>query len=117
MAAQEIDPQVELCRGWTPRALAAFYEKIFAEHGWKLLPFLMPFCQGFCDTRINKLMLIIGPGAGKSQFLSVCIPAWYIGHDPNVTILGISGGEALMLGHGDDGLQPIEGIADHRAII
>lgn len=95
---EQVDPQVALCRGWTPGSLHAFYEKIFAEHGWKLLPFLLPFCIGFCDTRINKLMFIVGPGVGKSQFLSVCIPAWLIGHDPNSTILGISGGEALMQG-------------------
>lgn len=75
-----------------------FYEAIFAAHGWKILPFLVPFCLGFCDTRINKLMLIIGPGVGKSQLLSVAIPAWVIGHDPNLSVLGISGGEALMQG-------------------
>lgn len=98
MNQEDFDQQVQLCRGWTPQSLAAFYEHIFSPHGWKFLPFLFPFCQGFCDLRINKLMLIIGPGVGKSQFLSVCIPAWLIGHDPNMTIVGISGGEALMQG-------------------
>lgn len=93
-----LEEQAEICRGWTPHSLATFYELIFAEHGWKFLPFLWPVCFGFCDTRINKLMFIVGPGVGKSQFLSVCIPAWVIGHDPNMTALGISGGEALMQG-------------------
>lgn len=60
------EEQAELCRGWSPRGLATFYEAIFAEQGWKLLPFLLPVCLGFCDTRINKLMLIIGPGVGKA---------------------------------------------------
>lgn len=92
------EEQAEFCRGWSPQSLAAFYEMVFRDHGWKFLPFLYPAAFGFCDTRINKLMLIIGPGIGKSTFLSICIPAWMIGHDPNMTILGISGGEALMQG-------------------
>lgn len=93
-----IEEQAEFCRQWHPESLASFYELIFSAHGWKFLPFLYPACLGFCDTRINKLMFIVGPGVGKSQFLSVCVPAWMIGHDPNMTILGISGGEALMQG-------------------
>lgn len=94
----ELEQRVQLCKGWSPRGMVTFYEWVFAEHGWKFLPFLHPACLGFCDTRINKLMFIVGPGVGKSQFFSVCIPAFMIGHDPNVTTLGISGGEALMQG-------------------
>jgi hypothetical protein len=90
--------QIELCRGWSPRSLASFYELIFSAQRFKFLDFLWPFCMGFCDTRINKLMFIVGPGCGKSLFLSVCIPAWTIGHDPNTTVLAISGGESLMQG-------------------
>lgn len=96
--AEMTDAQIELCRGWSPHGLIQFYEAIFADHGWRLLPFLVPVCLGFCDTRINKLMLVIGPGVGKSQVLSVAIPAWIIGHDPDTAVLGISGGEALMQG-------------------
>lgn len=92
------EEQAAFCRKWSPESLAAFYELIFSSHGWKFLNFLYPACLGFCDTRINKLMFILGPGVGKSQFLSVCIPAWMIGHDPNMTIVAISGGEALMQG-------------------
>ncbi len=90
--------QTELCRGWSPRSLVTFYELIFAPQGFRFLPYLWPFCMGYCDTRINKLMFILGPGVGKSLFLSVTIPAWQIGHNPDTTVLGISGGEALMQG-------------------
>ncbi len=34
----------------------------------------------------------------NSQMLSVIFPTWLIGHDPAMTVLGISGGEALMQG-------------------
>ncbi len=34
----------------------------------------------------------------NSQMLSVIYPTWLIGHDPAMTILGISGGESLMQG-------------------
>lgn len=107
-SATDIHAEAALCRGWSPRSLVAFYSLIFGEHGWELLDFLWPFCLGFCDTRINKLMFIVGPGCGKSQLMSVCIPAWLIGHDPNVSILGISGGEALMQGFQDAVMELIQ---------
>ena len=91
---------VELCRSGTPAGLACFYELMFAdmEPKWKFPDHLVPVALGICDTRINKLMLIVAPGSGKSQFLSIVVPAWMIGRDPNMTVLGISGGEALMQG-------------------
>jgi hypothetical protein len=94
----EQDSLAEKCRSGTPQGLALFYELIFSDMGWTFPAHLMPVAQGICDTRINKLMLIIGPGSGKSQFLSITVPAWLIGRDPNTTALGISGGEALMQG-------------------
>ena len=94
----EHDTLADACRSWTPKGLALFYELIFSDLGWKFPAHLFPVALGICDTRINKLMLIIGPGSGKSQFLSITVPAWIVGHDPNTTALGISGGEALMQG-------------------
>lgn len=102
------DPIAEVCRGWHPRSLVAFYELMYAGQGWKILPYLIPVCAGFCDTRINKLMLIIGPGSGKSQLLSVTIPAWVIGHDPDTAVLGISGGEALMQGFQEAVMETVQ---------
>lgn len=50
------------------------------------------------DTRISKLMLVLGPGAGKSRLTSITYPAFLTGQDPTMTILGISAGESLMTG-------------------
>lgn len=57
---------IQICRSWTPEGLCLFYEWIYAELGWKLPDHLLPVALGICDTRINKLMLIIGPGSGKA---------------------------------------------------
>jgi hypothetical protein len=87
-----------ICRQWTPQSLATFYEWTFAGLGWKMPKHLWPVCLALCDSRIEKLMLNVGPGTGKSQLLSVVYPAWVLGHDPSMTILGVSGGESLMQG-------------------
>lgn len=87
-----------IVREWSPRSLATFYEWCFAPLGYKLPRHLWPVCLALCDVRIEKLMLIIGPGSGKSLLLSTVYPAWLIGHDPSHTILGVSGGESLMQG-------------------
>lgn len=88
----------DLCRRWTPQSLALFYEWVFRGSGFKLPPHMWPVCLALCDSRIKKLMLIIGPGSTKSQLTSVAWPAFLLGHDPAMTIIGISAGEALMQG-------------------
>lgn len=92
------DELAEICRDWTPYSLATFYEWVFADQGFKLPAHFWPVCLALTDMRVRNLQLIIGPGCGKSQMLSVIYPAWLIGHDPAQTILGISGGEKLMQG-------------------
>lgn len=92
----------DICRLWTPQSLALFYDWIqkdadpntpikFPNHLW-------PVALGLCDNRINKLMLQIGPGSGKSLLLSQVYPAWVLGHDPKKTIMTISGAEDLASG-------------------
>lgn len=83
----------KVCREWTPRSLVAYYEWIYSDLGFKFPPHLLPVAYGLCDTRIRKLALIIGPGSGKSQFLSITYPTWLLGHDPTQTMLCISGAE------------------------
>jgi hypothetical protein len=87
-----------ICRTWTPTSLALFYEWVFKAAGFKMPEHMWPVCLALCDSRIAKLMLIIGPGSSKSQCVSIAYPAWLLGHDPQQTILGISAGEALMQG-------------------
>lgn len=82
----------------TTEGLFAFYNAIFQERGISCPLHLAPVIKALADTRIRKLMIIIGPGMGKSLLLSVCFPAWLLGIDPTMTILGISGGEQLIQG-------------------
>ena len=95
MTEEEI---IEVCRGWGPDSLVLFYEWSQRESGFKLPPHLYPVVLGLCDTRIEKLQVQIGPGAGKSQLISMVYPAWMLGHDPQQTFLGISGAENLAQG-------------------
>lgn len=93
-----------LCRQCTPASLATFYDWCFTDRpgfdGKKMsLPsHLWPVALALCDRRINKLMIVVGPGAGKSLLLSVVFPAWLIGHDPNMTVVSVSAGELLPQG-------------------
>lgn len=62
----DYDAAIAEIRSGTPRGLALYYELIFSDMGWTFPAHLMPVSMGICDTRINKLMLIIGPGSGKA---------------------------------------------------
>jgi hypothetical protein len=84
---------IALCRQRTPASLIAFYEWVYLDRGMTMPDHLLPVVYALCDIRIQKLMLIVGPGAGKSSLLSILYPAWAIGHDPSLTVLGISGAE------------------------
>lgn len=76
----------------------AYYEWVSAAQGFKVPKHLLPVIYGLCDTRIRKLMLIVGPGSGKSQMLSVIYPSWVIGHNPQETVLAVSAAEHLAQG-------------------
>lgn len=59
---------------------------------------MLPMCRALEDRRIDNLMIILGPGAGKSMLISVVYPAWRLGMQPESTILGVSAGENLVQG-------------------
>ena len=82
----------------TWEGLITFYNTIYFDRGIFLPPHLYDVARALMDERIRKLMILIGPGGGKSMLLSVCYPAFRLGNDPTTTILGISAGEALMQG-------------------
>jgi hypothetical protein len=88
-----VEELIALCRQRTPESLIAFYEWVYLERGMSMPDHLLPVVYALCDTRIRNLMLNVGPGAGKSNLLSIIYPAWEIGHDPSMTVLGISGAE------------------------
>lgn len=82
----------------TADGLIGFYNFMFSDRKITMPPHLIPVAKALMDDRINKLLVTIGPGSGKSMLLSTLYPAFTIGHDPTTTILGISAGEALMQG-------------------
>lgn len=98
-----------------PEILAAFYDAVMEERGFRLPQHLRAVALALADERIRKLMIIVGPGAGKSQLLSVIYPAFELGIDPSQTILGVSAGEALMQGFLGAVMQLIEYSPVYRA--
>ncbi len=102
----------EILREYSPESFILFYNAIQKEADpntpIQFPAHLMPLVYGLCDTRINKLMLQVGPGAGKSLAVSQMFPAWLLGHDPRQTIMTISGAEDLAAGFLSSVMQTIE---------
>lgn len=102
-------PQDPLVVDYTAEGFATFYNMICQDRGgFTLPPHLGPVAHGLVDRRIQKYMVIIGPGSGKSTALCEVWPAFELGHDPRMTILGISAGEALMQGFQRSVMETIE---------
>lgn len=78
--------------------LAGFYNFMFYDRGFQCPPHLMPVIHALADSRIEKLLVVAGPGSGKSLLVTVCYPAFALAMDPSLTILGVSAGENLMQG-------------------
>lgn len=76
----------------------AFYNAVMRTRGISFPAHLGPVDTALADQRIRKLMLVIGPGSGKSLALSVVYPCYALGSDPSMTILEISAGEDLPQG-------------------
>ena len=83
---------------FTAAGLVTFYNAMCADRGFDFPDHLKPVARGLMDDRIPKLMVIIGPGSGKSLLLSTIYPAFRLGNDPKLTIVGVSAGESLMQG-------------------
>lgn len=80
------------------RGLMMFYNIALSEMGISLPPHLEPVCYALADQRIKKLMIIEGPGLGKSMMISVVYPAFRLGINRTENILGVSAGENLIQG-------------------
>lgn len=78
--------------------LIAFYNYMFDDRGFKMPAHLTPVAHAIMDPRIDKLLVTIGPGSGKSTLISTVAPAFCMGQDPTLTQLGISAGEELIQG-------------------
>jgi predicted phage terminase large subunit-like protein len=88
--------------------LELFYNLIFSDLNWTLPDHLRPVAWALADKHIKRMMLIISPGAGKSQLVDVAFPIYEIGHDQNTTILAVSSGADLMVDFLKATMQMIE---------
>lgn len=100
------DPNVVL--DYSAAGLATYYNIICHSRGYELPPHLVPPIMALADPRITHLMLIVGPGSGKSLLLSQMYPSWQLGHDPSQTVLAISAGEGLVQGFMKGVMETIE---------
>ena len=94
----DIKERLSIVQAPTARSLALFYNMVLKERSIQLPAHLVPVVHALADTRINYLMVIVGPGSGKSLLLTEIFPAWSLGHDPTLTIMGVSAGEKLIQG-------------------
>jgi hypothetical protein len=78
--------------------LGTFYNLLYAPRNFTLGPHHYPVVSALEDPRINNLLIMGPPGTGKSNLLCIAYAAWEIGHDPELTTLSISAGEALPRG-------------------
>lgn len=112
----DLDDAMLIARTPTAAGLIGYYNAIYLDRQISFPPHLVPVAHALADERIQKLMLIIGPGSGKSLLLSVTYPCWKLGIRPAHTIIGVSGGEALIQGFMHASMNIIEQNPYHRAI-
>jgi hypothetical protein len=105
---QQAEEPKPLAAQWSVPGLIAYYNTIMSPRGITFPIHLMPIAKALLDLRIQKLLAIIGPGSGKSMFMSQIWPSFLLGHDPTQTVLGISAGEALIQGFQRSVMEIIE---------
>lgn len=88
--------------------LASFYNMMYGPRGFALAPHHYPIIAGLEDKRIENLLFLGPPGAGKSALLCNAYPMWEIGQDPSLTILAVSAGEKLPQGFMASVMQTIQ---------
>lgn len=99
-----------------PITLAGFYNTILAPKGISFPIHLGPVATALADYRIQKLMLIIGPGSGKSLLLSVIYPTYILGLDPTHTIIDVSASEGLAQGFVQATMEIIDKSAHYKRL-
>ena len=102
------DEAVAKCRSWTPDGLVLYYDWVQRAAGFTLPDHLYPVVLAICDHRIKKLLLVIGPGSGKSVLLSQIAPSALLGRDPTQNVLCVSGAENLAQGFQDVVMSIVE---------
>ena len=108
--------ELEKARQPTAEGLAMFYNLIFSDRGYTLPPHLYPVVEALADERIKRMMLIIGPGSGKSMLISTIFPAWDLGLNSGETILNIAGAGDLAVGFVRSVMSLVESSRTYSAI-
>lgn len=70
-----------------PRYQLMWFHRVIAEH-----------CQMLYEGKIKNLMVFMPPQHGKSEIISRNFPAWVLGRDPSVKIIGCSYSAVLASG-------------------
>jgi predicted phage terminase large subunit-like protein len=79
--------------------LKTFYVMMSQVMGMKDPPkHFIPICEILEDESIEHIQIIVAPGSGKSQLVSIFYPVWLLAQDPTQTILGVSAGRDLIRG-------------------
>lgn len=108
--------RLDIMRSGTAEGLVSFYNVIMAARNIFIPPHLFPVAKALMDTRIRYLMVIIGPGSGKSSFISAVFPAYLLGIDPDENILGVSAGESLITSFVQTTMEIVEFDPSYREI-
>lgn len=98
------------------KGLISCYNHLYRNRGFSYPRHLVPVARALCDLRIQKLLLVIGPGAGKSTILSQIYPAYTLGEQPDMTLVGVSGAENLMQGFVRAVMEMIEFSPEYSAL-
>ncbi len=77
---------------------------------------MLPVAKALADERIDRLLIILGPGSGKSLAMSVIYPTWALGIDPTYTIAGVSASEGLVKGFQRAAMEIVEHSPAYRSV-
>ena len=83
-------------RSWSPAGFIALYEMLQKDYQYP--QHLYPLALALCDWRINRLMMIVGPGSGKSTTTSQVFPGAVLARNPTENIVCVAGAEDLAQG-------------------
>lgn len=89
--AKELELERALLRLQAPKRFCRFLDYI--DNGYRRQWFhtiIADRCQQLIEGKIKNLMVFMPPQHGKSQIVSRCFPAWALGRNPDLKIVGCS---------------------------
>lgn len=88
---KELELEQALLRLQAPKKLVRFldyHDKKYLRQWFHTI--IADRCQQLLDGRVKKLMVFLPPQHGKSEIVSRCFPAWALGRNPDLKIVGCS---------------------------